>query len=672
MDQFLEEFESGGVMDSAGVFTIDSRRAQMKLAEYQLASFDLYPDFFVSAAVAAGARSLDLTVRSNRKLATGNLSTFYFRGWALSLEDLESLKPERSGGNRAIEHLAVALSTLSSRYVVLLRSRQNGETLSVRIHAGSMETRIVSDPRHPNETTTIRLALDVTGPVVKSFERMKTWCPIQLSYNQTLYKTGPRHSIDVLSSAGILVGSACPSSFLEFEANEAPIHLDEGDRTDSDSYFLALTSAAAAAEVGLVLLYDGKAYPVLQKLTEMGVCGYLSAVGLRRDLSFTGLLESEEYFRRIEALWEQVGRLLLLTLQSGRTLTQPQQLNIHLLLAVLDEHLDVSEHWRALEKVSAELEPTTDETALNLQLQQLARKGDQGESLLQGYQTCLEAVRKKGLSAKAEAYLRNKIKVGFSLGKNSLFDKLQEQLFALLNDTYVEPEFSDFPDLQAYLVGLHEWEEAGTPNLTKDLSAGVHPSWHLPFALHRGICLQDWSQLDELEMEPLPAWVSFVRLLGEGREGEALVLLRGEPELCFEEARELWYHFLWFNLRGRVPFTESIRFRAGLSAAELSRSGFNPFKWSAKNLENFLAPKRPLERHKELSSLREYCVEEAYFTARFWPLFFIVLLESQAKSTRLCKRFWTQLCAQSLLHAVQTAGPESPLGVPFFHEPLSR
>ncbi|MCA9776473.1 MAG: hypothetical protein KC800_07155, partial [Candidatus Eremiobacteraeota bacterium] len=158
MDQFLEEFESGGVMDSAGVFTIDSRRAQMKLAEYQLASFDLYPDFFISAAVAAGARSLDLTVRSNRKLATGILSTFYFRGWALSLEDLESLKPERSGGNRAIEHLAVALSTLSSRYVVLLRSRQSAETLSVRIHAGSMETRIVSDPRHPNETTTIRLA----------------------------------------------------------------------------------------------------------------------------------------------------------------------------------------------------------------------------------------------------------------------------------------------------------------------------------------------------------------------------------------------------------------------------------------------------------------------------------------------------------------------------------
>ncbi|MCA9779916.1 MAG: hypothetical protein KC800_24475, partial [Candidatus Eremiobacteraeota bacterium] len=264
-------------------------------------------------------------------------------------------------------------------------------------------------------------------------------------------------------------------------------------------------------------------------------------------------------------------------------------------------------------------------------------------------------------------YLRNKIKVGASLGRNSLLDRLQEQLFALLNDIYVEPEFSDIPDLQAYLVGLHKWEEAGTPDLTKVLSARVHPSWHLPFALHRGVCLQDWSKLDNLKLDLFPAWVSFVKLLAEGREVEALSLLRSEPELCFEEARELWYHFLWFNLRGRVPLAESIRFRAGLSAAELGRSGLNPLKWSAKTLENILAPKKPLERYKELSSLREYCVEEAYFTTQFWPLFHIVLLESQVKSTRLCKRFWTQLCAQSLLH-----GPESALGVPFLHEPLSR
>lgn len=676
MDSFLDELKTEGDHDSDGVFTVDSRKAQMKLAEYQLANFEMFGNFLVEAAVSAGARSLDLTVRPSSKVRSGTLTTLYFRGWTLDVKDIEALDPQKSEKlkKRSLKHLSVALSTLSSKHRVTMRSRgESVETICVQIHHGLMKTTAEKDAGHPADTTTLRVSIDFARELTACFDLLRTWSPIPLSFNKALLPCGPQTHIDRHKVEGVLVGPGCPGSFTQLEVDCKRIHRVEGEPSESGSYLLILTTPEEAQKLGLSLLYDGSPYPVLQELSEMGVCGFLSAHGLKRDLSFTGLLNTEEYRERLQKFRELVGELVLRTMRGDHKFNQTAQLNFQVLLALLDDHLDLSAHWKALEEVSTRMEPTVDGSTFELQLDQIGRASQHELSrVLRDYQRTVETLRMKGKIDKARAYLTNKIRLTQRRGLQFDGDLLQKDLLSLACGDKLSPQTYEGTNCGEYLTALGSWREGKRPDFSEQFLTSTHPSWRYPFALHQGSFHKRWDAYSQLAPDEAPDWLQFLQAVCSGQGKKALTLLENTDSLGLSQEEAAWHTFLWFHLRGKVPFATAIQLRARLSASQARLRGWNFLNWSFKDTGHIFFPRNHFSADR-FEDFRDESLQSTYTGKQFWPRFCTLLLVSSKLPEWQAVKLWTMVCGQSLLGALyRVEDGECPLKVPFLAEPLGQ
>ena len=70
LENYFHDLVDEGTLDSSGVFTLDPKKIEWKLAKYQLAGPQLYPLFLLKAACAAG--SSDFTVTYDKALLVGS------------------------------------------------------------------------------------------------------------------------------------------------------------------------------------------------------------------------------------------------------------------------------------------------------------------------------------------------------------------------------------------------------------------------------------------------------------------------------------------------------------------------------------------------------------------------------------------------------------------------
>ena len=223
------------------------------------------------------------------------------------------------------------------------------------------------------------------------------------------------------------------------------------------------------------------------------------------------------------------------------------------------------------------------------------------------------------------------------------------------------------PILNEYLNALQIWRDGLSPDFSPSFHNEAHASWLLPFEIHLGLRKGEWNS--RLSEEQTPPWVKLLRLSSEGRGLEALHILRSTPSLGFEERPLHWYRFLWFNLRGKVPFSTAVSFRAKLSLAQARSYGSGLLSWSKEDYGRLWNPDNPYHTG-HFAELRRECVEEAYFGKEFWPQLCALLESSLELPEWQSVKIWSMVCAQSLLGNLYRTGPKgNPLARPFLECP---
>ena len=189
MDGFLDNLSKLGRRDSGGTFTIDMSRARFKLAEFQLAKYEHYPRFLLSAAEAAGCSSLDVSLVRSKKHVAGFITTVFFRDWAFEDEQLQYLDPLRQNENLApsIRYLGIALSALCSRVPVTLRSRRGNKFLKVKFSQEGVDASNEPFSKFPDNTTTLRIGINQGQVIEDCFGEIAFWAGTPLRFNGQTY-----------------------------------------------------------------------------------------------------------------------------------------------------------------------------------------------------------------------------------------------------------------------------------------------------------------------------------------------------------------------------------------------------------------------------------------------------------------------------------------------------
>lgn len=124
IEDFLQDLQAGGQLDSQGKFTLDMGHAKEKLAGYLLERTDDLLLKLVQAGVAAGATRLDLESKASHVKFTMRGATFPKGSLG---QILNYLLGEQQDGNRALKHLAMAVNTaITTRPTAIALAEWNG------------------------------------------------------------------------------------------------------------------------------------------------------------------------------------------------------------------------------------------------------------------------------------------------------------------------------------------------------------------------------------------------------------------------------------------------------------------------------------------------------------------------------------------------------------------
>lgn len=674
MDNFLAELESEGDFDSDGAFTIDSGRAQLKLAEFQLARFGLFSDLLVQAAVAAGCRSLGVTVKANSNLHSGTLTTVYFRGWTLQEEELTSLRPD--AGIRtlsaALDNLVVALSTLSSRYPVALRSRGDSASIIVaNIWRGELNVARETANQYPRNTTTLRVPMDLRREFSDSLGKIGPWSSIPLTINKMAYHRSQSLPQSLNRGASFYFRQPCPELFLTPEERTGPdAYCDAA--SDKPPFMLALGTPETAKATGLVFWLHGSAHPILPELEALGICGFVAVPHLKRDLSYTSLLQNEDYHHALRETRLKIVRLLEKRCLSSTPTPYDLYRRIRLSIPELEETLDKEDQpsirglKEALNRCAVDLEPPADDEAWK-QLKTRLRSATElsRTRLMEKFDDLVVGFRSSGHLTQAFGCHAQKWECSQLAGPEDPRDPLiRVCLSELTNAEPVDARYLS-PAHREYFQLLRDWPATGRPRFSDQLAALAHPSWQWPFALHQ-LCTQEQEPAgEEVWKGDAPAWVSSLRLFLAGRALEGLESLRSTPSLYFAEESAAWYGYLYHHQRGRVPFPQAVQFRVRLSY-QLYRESSQESDHTQRLLLALMADGSRLAQ--DLAKTTDDCVVKKYFTRKFWPVIFAISASLRLAPAWRSQTLWRKLALQSLLGAALEKTESDPLSCPFLHE----
>lgn len=672
MESFLSDLKADGAFDSGGSFTIDVSRAQMKLAEYQLARFELFPDFLVEAAIASGSASLSVSTRPNSKVASGILTSVHFRDWNLSEADLSELQTaaSRQLSSRAVEGLAIALSTLSGRYPITLRSRGEANSAVVaQIYKGEITLRTETNSRQRENTTTLQIPLDLTPEFTESFRKRAAWTSTRLILNKSVFINSKSLPARLNGLEGFLFSENCPALLLtpqDREGNPAFLGPEEQNHDSKSSYFLALTTPEEAEKMGLVFWRDGSIYPILPEIRKLGVCGFLSVPHLKRDLSYSALLNNQEYQQALET----ARRLIALLLEKRFSLEKPMASRVyglsHLLVSELEPHLEVKNLWRGLADCAVDLEPATDRQSWDRLEEQLSQATPESVSRLwTRYRDLVRGYRSAGNLTKAQEYQAQKCECLKLLRLESPGSLAALACLQYLSETHKPERYELSPTLAEYLSTLETWQSSSLPQFSEEVLKDAHPSWIWPFALHRALYLRDWSGLESIQSGPLPAWLECLRHFQQERMTQGLQLLENTPELRFQSESLRWHEYLCYCHSGRSNFAQAVRFRVRLSLELVKEVG-----WASELPDRIL---RSLLYSTGLASddivkRANKCVDLVLFQTNFWPDLFFLTRTFIRYPEWVSWRFWRRISLQSILGSLLEHPEDDPLATPFLSE----
>ncbi len=590
MDRFLNNLSKLGRRDSGGTFTIDMSRARFKLAEFQLAKYEHYPRFLLSAAEAAGCSSLDVTLVRSKKHVAGFITTVFFRGWAFEDEQLHYLDPLRQNENLApsVRYLGIALSALCSRVPVTLRSRRGNKFLKVKFSRDGVDASNETLANFPDNTTTLRIGIN-QGPVLdESFRETAFWAGTPITFNGQTYVSEENWQQLFQDSLAALVGRHHDPNIVDPGLLNPRLKIDDPEE-DFSAGLIMLTSPEKARRIGLKFLVHGLAYPAhpdLEKL-DTGVCGYLRADHLKRDLSYQALRLEPDLTLARNALAGKVKRLANKVLETRIASEFRQQARLERLSYFLDgvasspvdEEIQEVEnpHLEALKESGKYLE----KIRTNRSIPRFA---------LRNVREYLEWMRRQDRTS-----------------ENAL---LLEFLFSTLAGH--EPAVPAVNSLvKRYIQKVQEWRwDEMAP-----LGTAIDSSWLLPGRF------QDESHTPT---SPLPDWAELVVLLQNAGVKEALETLENKPKFGLKEHADIWFALFWHGFKGQLAWELETHIRARLSvlAPDGDRRGW------------------PLE----------YLYSNHYTEEDFWPRFFYTIVFLKDKE-RL-KQFWQNLIFQSLVDAV--------------------
>lgn len=622
MDAFLDQFESGGMRDSQGVFTIDAQKAQVKLAQYRLASLDQLPIFLLAAGDAAGASELKITFPSPDNFR--RTTRLEFLNWKLSSADLHLIGMSSLKADTPVhlKYLAAVLSTLSSLETLDIRS----EDFHVRFEEGVMVvpdspqktvgSLIVESPRNLREHIErglngqdkfCRMRVTVAGLAIDRPYRLSSESLEGFVY---FYRPGPGLSEDMLG---------------RFTEDGLVKAVDEGP-----AMMLGLALPFEEAEMsGFWLLHKGLVHRTPRDFAPPGFFGVAVGDQLRHDLSYNLVIDDAYY-----QLKEEVKKAAQLV--CGRVSITRSMLTSHRLrsLPKVFEALDLFWVEPSPQGQSAGPVPAFSTFAIQKLINEFPTFDDiRKEALLIGYRKNVRTKVRAGKLEDALIFQRAENTLRNATGLIRLHDKLIYTLLLWVTKTKFEPLSPEFvqaaPTEFTYLNLLRQWCEDKRTDPAA-LPSGVDDSWLYP-TLEDGESNQPWARL--------------MRLLEKGEARKALVVVQSEPSLRYELHQDEWLEYFWSLHRGKFSWPEVIALRVKLSFA--SKDSRPPLSSSF---------------HEAVENL----LGRDFHNPPIWPRFLTLLHRASERQTRT---LWTALYARTLLDRLLTNAEMMPLSEPFSPEP---
>lgn len=186
MSELVEELRAGGRHDSFGAFSLDRKKAQEKMREFQLVDPHEYVLMLIAAAVAGGATRIDLDFH-------GQCVVWTAHGWELEQAFLEQPLAGLLAGKDRPEVDAFRLFSIGLNAVFALRPKRV-ELASGSLHVNLKEdggTELLTQSAPPLHATRVTVherwtwrsmlgfdALGLAAPEASLAEARAAWCPI--------------------------------------------------------------------------------------------------------------------------------------------------------------------------------------------------------------------------------------------------------------------------------------------------------------------------------------------------------------------------------------------------------------------------------------------------------------------------------------------------------------
>lgn len=617
MDSFLQSASREGRHDSAGVFTVDLARARAKLGQYQLARFEEFPRFLLSAAVASGASELRFQIETVGSQQT-RCTKVAFDGWSLSEEELQGMLfgELAAGDHKAKKYLAMVLSALASKEPVVMATAQSGTTFAVEVKKDKVSS--LPDYKLFSAGDTLQLVFSCNWNYeLFSTQALKSrWLPLPVTLDgQRINGTVNRGVFTENFLRGYWTrGTDSPTVDL---SSDKLLQLEPAPGEPSSLILIGYESKPT-----FKLVLDGMAFDLPKSMALTGVSGFLLAPELRTDLSFQNLVRNSALERVGPVLRAKVASVLKLLASETTPIDQKYGLLFWPLIDELRGEHEMDSVEAGLLRRMGKLAPTIEPGGVAALLRRTEKIPDsERDRLFSGYWAHAAERWRLHDHAKSIQYLKTceKLKVSVNLPGKAESDLAELLALYASGKAALHPQHP----WHSYFAGLCQWIHTGSPS--ELLAAEPHPGWLLPVTLFGEMAggVVEWS---EVYPHGLPAWLDMWRCLQTADLDGATSLLESTGELEGESRGRDWHEVLWKAMNGKVSFFQSVKLRARLS------------------LLQFKMPGSDLPANEGLAA-RNACRK---YTAREgnWPLFFWLLLT--VKSTgilgdRAARSLWLKI-----------------------------
>lgn len=538
---YFEDLVEDGTLDSSGVFTLDPKKVEWKLAKYQLAGPGLYPLFLLKAACAAG--STRFTVEYDKALLVSrNEANFFIAGLNVSETELKKATLGQGEAFEAAKYLVVALS--AARTIGLL------EIISSGLHVRVNGERVVFEtaPEESVGGTSFRLiGRDVSDPR-ELLRKDGRWSPLPVSYLSPDRSKGvclfdfPRNPLTAVLGAPYS-GDSGPFQWGRFvEVGEQP-----------DLIFLAWMESGNYQSFGV---HRGVSYPIDLGLPS-GFQAVLRCDDLQMDLSYSGFVDNEALNWKKALAREMVTFLVeeVVSWEVDWSAGDFDAINSQIKSCWRDRS-ESEELRRFYDNTITEFFPLQPK-GLEYMVGRLSRFELQHQVDL-----CLRMYRREVIKTRCYYPLTTAqwLKEEIDFRKNAERDWKEADTVRLLVDyLFFKKEVRwnkhrrhPFLDLLNSYIGSSEISADGVESVE-----GVHPSWLMPLKL-------SYDPAGVRGYAPL----ELLCALESGRIDDALKLARQSNASSIVPFRRVWFRLILDFYGGKLSWVDSVRLRARASFAD--------------------------------------------------------------------------------------------------------